>query len=187
MNEARTLSYPFSARQLQHASLELKQPVSLIVNLRPTVEWFKGLHTWLADRYNANAGQRLLFHNPHRRPQERHGTADRRRSGCISGRILGTRLDPCLFGPMLGPMLGSIYHLCAVHRLSSASQFLPRDKRRSTCGWRAGGGISNARFCATYVWPPFGMSNRICNKCFPSKHPVASALETDGDAIEVDE
>ena len=69
------------------------------------------------------------------------------------------------------------------HRLSHASRLMPRDKRRSLCGWRAGGAASNVRFCSTEVWPPPGMAERLCKKCFPTV-PVAAALGLNEDAIE---
>ena len=72
-----------------------------------------------------------------------------------------------------------------VHRLSNASRFLQRDKRRSMCGWRAGGAASNVRFCATQVWPPPGMTGRICSKCFPRLSAIVLAI--DDDVIEEEE
>ena len=73
-----------------------------------------------------------------------------------------------------------------VHRLSSASRFLPRDKKRSCCGWRGGRAVSHARFCATKVWPPPGMVGRICIKCFPTK-PTTLPQGREADDIEHEE
>ena len=50
-----------------------------------------------------------------------------------------------------------------VHKASNASRFLQRDKRKSCCGWRAGGAISSVRFCATEVWPVPGFKGRNLN------------------------
>ena len=61
-----------------------------------------------------------------------------------------------------------------VHKLSEHSRRAVRDKRRTFCGWKAGGASSNVRFCSTAIWPPLGVSvKRLCSKCFPR----ADALE----------
>ena len=55
-----------------------------------------------------------------------------------------------------------------VHKLSEHSRRAARDKRRTFCGWKAGGASSNVRFCSTSIWPPLGVSvKRLCSKCFP--------------------
>lgn len=72
-----------------------------------------------------------------------------------------------------------------VHRVANASRFVQRDKRRSVCGWRAGGAISSVRFCATKVWPPQGlMAMRICSKCFPCKPMDSGRCTTNDDTIQ---
>lgn len=48
-----------------------------------------------------------------------------------------------------------------VHRLSMSSAALPREERRTICGWRAGGAVSKARFCKTGA-----DAARLCRKCF---------------------
>ena len=71
-----------------------------------------------------------------------------------------------------------------VHKASNASCFLHRDKRKSFCGWRAGGAASSVRFCATNVWPVPGFKGRICSKCFPTKpRGAASQFSNDNSAI----
>ena len=71
-----------------------------------------------------------------------------------------------------------------VHRVSDASRFAHRDKRRSLCGWRAGGAISSVRFCATKVWPPpHGLAKRMCSKCFPCKALDSGRCTTTDDII----
>ena len=56
-----------------------------------------------------------------------------------------------------------------MHQLSETSRTVPRDKRRTLCGWRAGSAAANARFCSTSVWPPVGVAtDRLCSKCFPN-------------------
>ena len=84
-----------------------------------------------------------------------------------------------------GTIPPAIHRNGLVHRLTNASRSLQREKRRSICGWRAGGVVSNARFCETTVWPPPGMARRLCNKCFPE--PVAREPGVDVDPIEVEE
>ena len=67
-----------------------------------------------------------------------------------------------------------------VHRLSEAMLNLPRDRRRTQCGWRAGAAGANARFSSTCVWPPLGCTkSRLCAKCFPRAEPLAVALPDD--------
>ena len=70
-----------------------------------------------------------------------------------------------------------------MHRLSRATRFTHRDKRRSVCGWRAGSAASKVRFCSTKVWPPPGMAGRICSKCFHSQ-PLADIEDDEHEPIE---
>ena len=67
-----------------------------------------------------------------------------------------------------------------VHALSEATLKLPRDRRRTRCGWRAGAVGANARFSSTRVWPPPGISkSRLCTKCFPTAEMGATAFLDD--------
>ena len=67
-----------------------------------------------------------------------------------------------------------------VHKLSEATQKLPRDRRRAHCGWRAGAAGANASFSSTRVWPLPGISKiRLCIKCFPNAELGSTALHDD--------
>ena len=73
-----------------------------------------------------------------------------------------------------------------VHRVADTSRYLPRDRRRSRCGWRVGSAVSNVYFTQTSVWPPCKPS-LLCSRCFGSGG--ASVTETvtiqdENDAIE---
>ena len=62
-----------------------------------------------------------------------------------------------------------------VHRLAEGTRHLPRERRRSRCGWRVGGAAANVRFTKTSTWPPC-KSALLCSRCFASGG--ASATET---------
>ena len=62
-----------------------------------------------------------------------------------------------------------------VHRLAEGTRHLPRERRRSRCGWRVGGAAANVRFTKTSTWPPC-KSALLCSRCFASSG--ASATET---------
>ena len=62
-----------------------------------------------------------------------------------------------------------------VHRVADTSRYLPRDRRRSRCGWRVGSAVSNVYFTQTSVWPPCKPAP-LCSRCFASGG--ASATET---------
>ena len=64
-----------------------------------------------------------------------------------------------------------------IHKAKDTARFLHRDKRKTICGWRAGGAVSSVRFCATNVWPVPGFKGRICLKCFPGK-PLETGVAT---------
>ena len=68
-----------------------------------------------------------------------------------------------------------------VHRLSEETLKLPRERRRTHCGWRTGAVGANVYFSSTCVWPPPWVSTqtRLCSKCFPRTEPPATALEDD--------
>ena len=71
-----------------------------------------------------------------------------------------------------------------IHRLSEATITLPREQRRSRCGWRAGAVTANARFANTSVWPLPGItSTRLCMKCFPHADAALSGTVLRDDPI----
>ena len=64
-----------------------------------------------------------------------------------------------------------------VHRLAKkSSRSLPREKRKSQCGWKVGSPVANVRFLKTSRWPP---CQTLCSRCFPSA-PKAKATTTFG-------
>ena len=74
-----------------------------------------------------------------------------------------------------------------VHRLAETSRYLPRDRRRSRCGWRVGSAVSNVYFTQTKLWPPCKPA-LLCSRCFASGGTSATetvSIHTDeNDAIE---
>ena len=69
-----------------------------------------------------------------------------------------------------------------VHRVADTSRYLPRDRRRSRCGWRVGSAVSNVYFTQTSVWPPCKPA-LLCSRCFAS----GGALATETVTINTDE
>ena len=55
-----------------------------------------------------------------------------------------------------------------VHCVSERTRSLPREQRRSQCGWRVGGAVANVRFTKTSLWPPPCKSSLLCSRCFAS-------------------
>ena len=73
------------------------------------------------------------------------------------------------------------------HRLAKGSLSLPRDQKRSQCGWRVGSAVSSVYFTQTTVWPPCKPA-LLCSRCFASGGTSATETVTthtdENDAIE---
>ena len=54
-----------------------------------------------------------------------------------------------------------------VHEIGRGWRSLPREKRRSRCGWRFGAAVANVRFSVTSRWPPC-QEIILCSRCFPT-------------------
>ena len=68
-----------------------------------------------------------------------------------------------------------------VHRLQKSSQHLPRDKRRSHCGWRLGNAVANVRFTKATRWAMCKPA-LLCSRCFcttVTTEPVTSMDHSD--------
>ena len=72
-----------------------------------------------------------------------------------------------------------------VHRLAKSSQHVPREQRRSHCGWRVGNAVAHVRFTKTTFWPPCQQS-LLCSRCFCNGAVATTNPETVTAADEID-
>ena len=71
-----------------------------------------------------------------------------------------------------------------VHRLAEGTRHLPRERRRSRCGWRVGGAAANVRFTKTSFWPPPYKNSLLCSRCFCSGGTSPTKAVTTADEID---